>query len=124
MGAAPATPPADPSAVIPPEAPLVTRAPLVISRGGNGENDPISVAQVSAVAAASAPVATDHAPLSAATAATPPFATTWRAVRRGPRPSARRPSRLPDTKKTNRTKRPAGPRPQPTAVPTPAAAAT
>src|SRR5207245_2666600 len=45
---APATPPAVPSAVIPPDAPRVTCAPVVISRGANGEKAPSSVAQVSA----------------------------------------------------------------------------
>src|SRR5947208_2571919 len=124
MSAAPTTPPADPSTVIPPEVPRDTSAPVVISRGGTREKDPISVAQVSAVAAAKAPVATAHMPASAASAATPPLATTWRAVRRGPRPSAKWPSRLPDRKNTSRSARPGHPRPQPTAAPTATAAAT
>src|SRR5256885_7365238 len=43
-----------------PDAPRVTRAPVVISRGANGEKAPSSVAHVSAAAAASAPAATDQ----------------------------------------------------------------
>src|SRR5206468_4086349 len=54
MSAAPTTPPADPSTVIPPEVPRDTSAPVVISRGGTREKDPISGAQVSAVGAAAA----------------------------------------------------------------------
>src|SRR5437667_5077583 len=85
---APTTPPAVPLAVIPPDAPRLTRAPVVMRRGANGEKAPSSVAQGSAAAAASAPGATHQAPNSAATAATPPFAMTCRAVRRGARRSA------------------------------------
>src|SRR5712692_4370395 len=54
---APTTPPAVPRTVIPPELPRGTRAQVVMTRGGKGENAPISVAHVSAVAAASAPAA-------------------------------------------------------------------
>src|SRR5207302_312240 len=82
--AAPATPPSVPSAVIPPDVPRVTRRPDVMRRGGKGENAPISVAHVSAAAAAIAPAAAAHAPNSAATAATPPLASTCRADRRSP----------------------------------------
>src|SRR2546422_4002185 len=60
--------------LIPPDVPRDTRSPVVISRGGHGENEPISVAQVSALAAARAPAAAGQAPASAARAATPPFA--------------------------------------------------
>src|SRR2546427_6559608 len=49
IATAPATPPAVPSAVIPPDAPRVTRSHVVTSRGATGENEPISVAQASAV---------------------------------------------------------------------------
>src|SRR2546428_5493988 len=107
---APATPPAVPSAVIPPDAPRVTRAAVVISRGANGEKAPSSVAQVSAAAAASAPAATDQAPHSAATAATPPFATTWRAVRRGGRPPANRGGELPRQEEAERRTQPRPPK--------------
>src|SRR5207244_6430699 len=48
IAAAPATPPIVPSAVIPPDAPRPTRAPVVMRRGANGEKAPNSVAQVSA----------------------------------------------------------------------------
>src|SRR2546426_6374651 len=123
MTSAPATPPAVPSAVIPPEAPRVTRAPVVIRRGANGEKAPSSVAQVSAAAAASAPAVTDQAPHSAASAATPPFAMTCRVVRRGARRSASWVRRLPDRKKANSRTRPCQPRPQATAAPTASAAA-
>ena len=73
---APANPPPIPRSEIPPDVPLGTGRPVVSSRGGVGENAPISVAQVSAAAAASAPAATVHCPHSAATAATPPLAIT------------------------------------------------
>jgi len=76
MTAAPTRPPAVPSGVIPPDTPRGTARRLVIRRGGVGENAPISVAQVSAVAAASAPANAGQLPASAASAATPPFATT------------------------------------------------
>src|SRR5437588_10857359 len=45
-----------PSKVIPPDVPGATRLPEVIKRGGDELSTPSSVAQVSALAAASAPV--------------------------------------------------------------------
>src|SRR5207253_8755065 len=74
MVTAPATPPSVPRAVMPPEVPRATRRPEVRSRGGKGEKAPISVAHVSAAAAAMAPAAAVHAPSSAASVATPPLA--------------------------------------------------
>src|SRR5439155_12476424 len=93
---APATPPSVPRAVIPPDVPRVTRRPEVMRRGGKGEKAPTSVAHVSAAAAAMAPLAALHAPNSAATVATPPLASTCRAVRRGPCRSASWVRRLPE----------------------------
>src|SRR2546422_2689134 len=115
---APATPPAVPSAVIPPDAPRVTGSQVVKSRGGTGENEPISVAQVSAAAAAIAPAAAGQEPARAAAAATPPFASTCRAFRRPPVPPAHCVSRLPDRKNPASSPRPGQPNPQVTAPPT------
>src|SRR2546429_4388257 len=117
--AAPATPPRVPSAVIPPDVPRVTRRPDVMRRGGKGANAPISVAHVSAAAAAIAPAAAVHAPSSAATVATPPLATTWRAVRRGLCRSATWVRRLPERRNAASNANPPQPRahvrPAPTA---------
>src|SRR5207237_3600671 len=121
MTTAPATPPSVPSAVIPPDVPRVTRRPEVRRRGGMGESAPISVAHVSAAAAAIAPAAADHAPNSAATAATPPLASTCRAVRRGPRRSASWERTLPERK--NAASSASAPQPRPHVVPAPTAQA-
>src|SRR5207248_8666653 len=95
---APATAPIVPRAVMPPDVPRVTRRPDVMRRGAKGEKAPISVAQVSAAAAAIAPAAAVHAPSSAATVATPPLATTCRALRRGLCRSASCVRRLPESR--------------------------
>src|SRR3989475_467292 len=121
---APAAPPSEPKTVIPPDVPRGTCRPLVMSRGAKGEKAPISVAQVSAAAAASAPAAIGHALNSAATAATPPFASTCRAVRRGARRSASCVRRLPERKKTRSNTRPRHETPHVTAPPTASAATT
>jgi hypothetical protein len=119
MTAAPSTPPAVPKKVIPPLAPVATEAPVVMRRGGAEERVPISVAHVSAAAAASAPANAGQDPSSAATAATPPFATTWRALRRPPP----RVNKLPETKKARSSNQPRQPTPQTVATPTASAAA-
>src|SRR5439155_8646189 len=118
IATAPATPPAVPSAVIPPDAPRVTRSHVVTSRGATGEHEPISVAQVSAVAAAIAPAAAGQEPARAAAAATPPFASTCRAFRLPPVPLAHCVSRLPDRKNAASSARLGQPNPQVTATPT------
>src|SRR5437879_1092828 len=122
ISVAPATPPSVPSAVIPPEVPRVTRRQDVTRRGGRGEKAPISVAQVSAAAAATAPAAADHDPSSAAIAATPPFASTCLALRSGARRSASCVRRLPESKKAASTASPGQPNPHATPNPTPQAA--
>src|SRR5882762_2998979 len=88
MTAAPATPPSVSNAVMTPDVPRVTLFPEVMRRGANGEYAPISVAHVSAAAAAMAPAAPAHEPSNAASRATPPLASTWCALRLGPRRSA------------------------------------
>src|SRR5258708_39649867 len=102
----PPTPPAVPSTVIPPDVPAGPGAPVVPSRGATGENAPISVAQVSAVAAARAPANAGQPPANAAAAAAPPFARTWRAVRRPPGPPDHCVRRLPERKNAERRRRP------------------
>src|ERR1700678_3112717 len=85
--AAPAIEAPVPAAVIPPDKPVATRRNVKIERGGWEDNTPISVAHVSAAAAANAPAkAAANAALpcdanSAQTAATPPLANTSRASR-------------------------------------------
>ena len=73
---APAIPPVVPRSDTPPSVPVGTGFPVVINRGGVLECLPISVAHVSAVAAANAPANNTQAPATAASAATPPFART------------------------------------------------
>ena len=118
MTAAPSTPPAVPGGVMPPDAPRGTGTQLVMSRGGVGEKTPISVAQVSAVAAARPPAKTGHQPARAATAATPPLANTCAAVRCPPP----RVNRLPETKKARSRPKPRHPVPHTVAPPTASAA--
>src|SRR5688572_33034517 len=96
---------------MPPEAPGGTTRPVTIDRGGEGDRTPISLAQVSAAAAARAPSAAARprrqppADAASATAAIPPFASTWTASRRwpfaeetSPDTAFRRESALPVTK--------------------------
>src|SRR5262245_3120497 len=128
MNPAPAIPPAVPSSVIPPSVPAATVVQFVIKRGGVGEWLPISVAQVSALAAASAPANQAQLPISAAKAATPPLAMTWRAFRRPSSallspPFAVVVSRLDETKKARSRINPRQPNPQSVATPTASAAA-
>src|SRR5690242_19203730 len=120
---APAMPPAVPRVVIPPDVPAGTGAPVVRSRGGMGENAPISVAQVSAVAAARAPANAGQPPAIAATAATPPLARTWRAVRRPPGPPDHCVRRLPERKNAYSSSKPDHSNPATTPPPTTTAAA-
>lgn len=126
---------AQPSGVTPPDAPGGSGRPLTIERGGAAARTPISLAQVSAAAAARAPSAAERpgphpaAPRASAPAATPPFASTWTASRRWPFAAATSPTRrfrreraLPVTKKAIRP-RLAGRPPNPNvAAPRPAAA--
>src|SRR5581483_812174 len=74
----------DPSAVTPPDMPAATGSNVTIERGRTRDAVPISVPHVSADAAASAPAkaaAERELPPSRQTAATPPFASTWRPSR-------------------------------------------
>lgn len=118
MTAAPSRPPEVPRTVMPPEVPGATFAPLVMSRGGVALRPPISVDQVSAAAAATAPAnATTNAGWSPASnahpAATPPLAKTC-AGRRRPPPGV---SREEPARKTSRGTNPRQPVPAHTAVP-------
>src|SRR5207302_1908005 len=122
MVTAPATPPSVPRAVMPPDVPRVTRRPDVMRRGAKGEKAPISVAHVSAAAAAIAPAAAVHAPSSAATVATPPLATTCRALRRGLCRSASCVRRLPESRNAASSASPRQPRPHVVPAPTAQAA--
>src|SRR6267143_1115848 len=115
---APATPPIVPRSVIPPSVPAETERPLVIRRGGVRECLPISLAQVSAVAAARAPANPGQLPASAARAATPPFARTCRSFR-----VVDSDNKLPDTKKARSSSKPRQPNPYIVATPTASAAA-
>src|SRR6266566_9800990 len=115
--AAPAIPPTVPTSVIPPSVPAGTGLPVVISRGGLREYRPISVAHVSAVAAASAPANAAQLPASAASAATPPFAKTWRSFR-----VFAFDNKLDETKKARSRNRPRHPNPHVVARPTASAA--
>src|SRR3990172_1978238 len=97
--------------------------------GGGGEGGaPIWVARVSACAVASEPtsiaqpISGFHGTTTAPTAAQPPFAMTWRALRRGCR-SFHAVSRLPDRKNSVSSARPLTPAPQTTSAPTTTAAA-
>src|SRR2546429_9935132 len=72
-------------------------------------------------AAAMAPLAALHAPNSAATVATPPLASTCRAVRRGPCRSASWVRRLPERRNAPSSASP--PQPRPHVVPAPTAQA-
>src|SRR5687768_2451272 len=81
--AAPASPPALPSNVTPPDVPVGSGRPVVIDRGELSARVPISVAHVSAAAAARAPAPTTvqaadtwRSDISAAKAKRPPFART------------------------------------------------
>src|SRR6267142_784369 len=103
---APTTPPAVPRSVIPPSVPAGTGVPLVIRRGGVRECLPISLAQVSAVAAAIAPANPAQLPAKAASAATPPLASTWRSFL-----VVDFDKRLPDTKKARSSSNPRQPNP-------------
>src|ERR1043166_6862148 len=111
-------PPTVPTSVIPPSVPADTRAQLVISRGGVGEWVPISVAHVSAFAAASAPANHSQLPARAARAAMPPFAMTCRSLRAVPL----RDKKVDRTKKARRNTIPRHPSPHSVVRPTAAAA--
>jgi hypothetical protein len=86
MNNAPATAAALPAPVIAPDVPASAGRPVVIMRGGALLSTPISVAHVSAVAAASAPVQAENRAAArwasvcgyarASSAATPPLAST------------------------------------------------
>src|ERR1041385_8368671 len=119
MNAAPANPPSVPTSVIPPSVPAGTRLQVVISLGSVDERPPISVAQVSAFAVASAPANQVQLPDKAASAATPPLAMTCRAFR----VVFLRDSALAEIKKARSGVTPRHPNPQIVAAPTAAAAA-
>jgi hypothetical protein len=91
MNPAPTSAATVPGRLTPPDVPVGTGRPVMIDRGGRRARVPTSVAQVSEVAAASAPAPkalhalegqSNHA--SAASAKRPPFARTWRASRSPP----------------------------------------
>jgi hypothetical protein len=123
--AAPTTAPPAPAAVTPPLVPGATRRRVQSRRGGTRLSDPIDVAQVSAAAAAKLAVTSQilrgksSGAMTAASAATPPFANTCQASRRSPlrsNASANRLAvsfdiRLLETKKTARTAPPCHPAP-------------
>src|SRR5450756_2824922 len=87
---APASAASRPTRLTPPEVPRSTGLPVVIKRGEFGLSTPSSVAQVSALAAASAAVAPSqgqvaagkHPCITTKTPARPPFASTCPASRR------------------------------------------
>src|ERR671938_89793 len=88
---APAAVASKPGAETPPDVPAGTACQLVMRRGGAAARVPISVPQVSAAEAASAPAPSTDQPLQGATtedtaarANIPPLARTWAASRAPP----------------------------------------
>ena len=84
---------------------------------------PISVAQVSPVAAAIEPANAAQLPASAASAATPPFASTCRSLRRPSPPFAAVVNKFDETKKARSRNKPRHPNPHTVARPIASAAA-